>query len=490
MRKKLGSIILSILLICSLTTGALAADPLAMTDIEGHWAQACITDLMNRGLLEGMSATTFEPERSMNRAMFVTVLGRIAGINPEDYRSDYLDNLYTDVTADQWFAPYVNWATRYGIVLGIGDGTFAPAAAVTREQMAALVVRFASVYNYELTAVEGNYADYFTDADQVSEYAREPVEALRQTGIINGFPGADGTYYYGPLTTSSRAQCAAVLSRLVDSLEPYEGRETVDPAEFSLAETAASMKIGQTMPMIATILPENTSNQTLTWVSMNPGVAKVDRNGTVTALSEGTAEIRGYTWNGLSASCTVTVTRNVSLAYAGETYEEKCLRIYGQVVDDYRTYYDSEASNYELATNHLVSVPVQVWDFTDSTYTSKYTKTIYLQVHENIADTVQAIFEEIYNGDEQFPISSAGGYYQSTLSEHHPGLAIDINPIQNCECNNDGTVTAGEYWKPGEDPYSIPPDGDVVQAFKKYGFGWGGDWRSKKDYMHFSYFGT
>jgi hypothetical protein len=69
------------------------------------------------------------------------------------------------------------------------------------------------------------------------------------------------------------------------------------------------------------------------------------------------------------------------------------------------------------------------------------------------------------------------------------GVAIDINWEENYECTIDGTATTGKYWKPGEDAYSIPADGDVVKAFTKYGFGWGGTWRTKKDYMHFSYFG-
>ena len=68
--------------------------------------------------------------------------------------------------------------------------------------------------------------------------------------------------------------------------------------------------------------------------------------------------------------------------------------------------------------------------------------------------------------------------------------ALDINPNENYQCKNDGTAIVGKYWKPNEDPYSIPSDGIVVKTFEKYGFRWGGTFRNSKDYMHFSYFGT
>lgn len=484
MRKTLGSILISTALACVLTTGVFAADPSAMQDIAGHWAREDIGWAMTEDLLKGTSETQFSPDEAMTRGQFVTVLGRMTGIDEADYQDDYLAGLYTDLDAGSYYAPYVNWATRYGIVNGTDGGRFEPDTPITREQMATMLIRYASIYNYELTMVNGTIADAFADAGSISDYAKEPVETLRTTGILNGELNEDGTYSFRPQETATRAQGAVVFRRLSSSLMPYTGRETVDPESITLVETAAEMKIAQTMPMIATITPEESSNKTLTWVSMDPSIAKVDSNGTVTAVAEGTVEIRGYTWNGLYASCTITVQRDSSLAYAGETYEEKCIRIFGQVVDDPKL-------AYELTdTSYLVSVPVRVWQFTDSTHTEKTTKTIYVQVHANLADTIQAIFEEIYNGDEQFPIYSAGGYYYSTYSEHTPGLAIDINPDENYECYLDGTPMTGKYWKPDEDPYSIPADGDVVRAFKKYGFGWGGDWRSKKDYMHFSYFGT
>lgn len=484
MKKRLSSMVISVAMIFALTTGAFAADPSSMEDIDGHWGRESIGWCMERDLLRGMSDTTFEPNTAMTRGMFVVVLGRIAGIYEEDYLDSYLATLYTDVRPDQYYAAAINWATRYGIVNGMGGGGFWPDQPITREQMATMVIRFASIYNYELLTVDGIYTDAFSDSNEISDYAVSAVESLRNTGVLNGIPAEDGSHYFAPQKTATRAECAAVFQRLVGALNEYEGRVVVDPVEFWLESTSAEMKLGESMPLIATIIPQDTTNQTITWVSMDPTIASVDANGYVTAVGEGTVEIYGYTWNGLNQSCTVTCRREASVAGPNESYEDKCLRVFGEVTDEYRTYYDINDTSY------LVTVPVQVWDFTDRTHTEKYTKTIYLQVHKNLADTFQAIFAEIYNGDEQFPIYSAGGYYRSSYSEHTPGLAVDINPNENYECYLDGTPMTGSYWKPGEDPYSIPADGDVVQAFRNHGFGWGGDWRTKKDYMHFSYFGT
>lgn len=179
------------------------------------------------------------------------------------------------------------------------------------------------------------------------------------------------------------------------------------------------------------------------------------------------------------------------VATAEEDYRDKCARIFGTVVDDPRDYYDCEASDYEKATDHLVTISVQVWDFADSSHTTKITKNISLQVHENIAETVKAIFAEIYAGDEKFPINYAGGYYTSTQSEHNPGLAIDINADSNYYCKPDGTAVVGSHWDPENDPYSIPEGGDVDQAFANHGFRRGIYWNSGyRDYMHYSFFGT
>lgn len=167
-----------------------------------------------------------------------------------------------------------------------------------------------------------------------------------------------------------------------------------------------------------------------------------------------------------------------------QTDEEKWALVYGASTEKYQTAEEAEAN--------IVEVAVPVWRLqSDGTKTAG---TAYIEVNRSLAPIVEDIFKEIFNGDEQFPIKNVGGYSWRT-GEHSQGTAIDINWEENMEAtiNADGslTPTTGSYWLPGEDPYSIPEGGDVYNAFISHGFLWGGNaWRSKRDYMHFSYFGT
>ena len=100
----------------------------AFTDIHNHWAADNILFAASRGLLSGTSDTTFSPNTGMTRGMFVTALGRLAGINPDSYQT----GKFTDVKADAYYAPYVNWAAQTGIVEGVTDTTFAPDTNINR----------------------------------------------------------------------------------------------------------------------------------------------------------------------------------------------------------------------------------------------------------------------------------------------------------------------------------------------------------------------
>lgn len=136
---------------------------------------------------------------------------------------------------------------------------------------------------------------------------------------------------------------------------------------------------------------------------------------------------------------------------------------------------------------YLTTVSVPLVDINGNARTGKLT------VHQAIASDVVNIYTEIANAG--FPIKDTycyswrgmAGNRQST-SHHSYGVACDINANENYMIRN-GRVIAGSFWKPGENPYSIEPNGPVVQAFNKYGWVWGGNWSSSKDYMHFSFTG-
>lgn len=148
-------------------------------------------------------------------------------------------------------------------------------------------------------------------------------------------------------------------------------------------------------------------------------------------------------------------------------------------------------TNAEAAKANMKTITVLTWDFVDGNSGPKKTRIWQLTVHQGIADAVQKVFKEIYEGEEKFPIHSLGAYeFRGGHTEHNTGTAIDINWEENCMMNTvTGQILAGYYWKPGEDPYSIPEDGEVAKIFNKYGFRQG-SWSTSKDYMHFSYFGT
>ncbi|MDR1495466.1 MAG: M15 family metallopeptidase [Clostridiales Family XIII bacterium] len=145
--------------------------------------------------------------------------------------------------------------------------------------------------------------------------------------------------------------------------------------------------------------------------------------------------------------------------------------------------------NVKAAKKYQKTITVNVWKLVSG---KKVKAKMWLTVNKELADDVKRIFAEIYKGKEKFPIKEMGGYQvrANKRSEHNHGTAIDINPTENCM--KDGKkVVAGKFWKPGKNKYSIKPNGDVVKAFAKYGWYWGGyGWGDRKDYMHFSYLGT
>ena len=178
----------------------------AFTDIKNHWAEDNIIFVASRGLLTGTGNNQFSPNTGMTRGMFVTALGRLAGIDPADYKT----GKFTDVKADAYYAPYVNWAAEKGIVNGTTATTFSPDTNITREQMAVIMAGYAKKLGYELPVAHD--AVTFADNAQISGWAAKEVKAMQQAGIMAG----KGGNRFDPKGTATRAEVATVLRRFVE----------------------------------------------------------------------------------------------------------------------------------------------------------------------------------------------------------------------------------------------------------------------------------
>ena len=350
------------------------------------------------------------------------------------------------------------------------------------------------MYDYILMPKEdAAVSESFTDADEISEWAVDSVEALRIDGLLSGYPNDDGSYSFLPKGTATRAEVATVFCALIDTLRygPPTGiwaeGITLETAEFVLRE-GESAQLRGTLQTNDADMPFGGDAVTpfhLFWLSTDSSVVSVDQNGLLSYVGEGQATIYVYLRGGLYATCQVTCESDAVLPGADWTKAQKCEYLFGENVSDPRLYYNSSAE----AEADMVEITVRTWDLKKNG--EKYTREWDLKVNKNLADAVFAIFEEIYNGEEQFPIHELYCFSWSGKSEHSIGTAIDINWSENYYCDPNGNALVGNYWKPGEDPYSIPPNGDVANAFEKYGYRWGINWNSGyKDYMHFSFFGT
>lgn len=173
----------------------------------GHWSHAGIDYTLELGLFRGTSDTEFSPNVAMTRAMLVTVLYRLDG-----QKEPTGANPFTDVEPDSWYTEAVIWAVENEIVLGMGDGTFAPEAEITREQMAAILYRYAAYRGDDMTTDADLAA--FPDEERVSAYAREALAWAVDRGLINGV-AQNGESWLEPQAGATRAQVATILMRFL-----------------------------------------------------------------------------------------------------------------------------------------------------------------------------------------------------------------------------------------------------------------------------------
>ncbi len=174
-----------------------------------NWAHVGIDFAVRHRLFEGTAKDAFEPDGTMTRAMLVTVLWRLAG-RPDCAVSAPFDDVSDE--ALYYYVP-VAWAAQNGIVNGVSETVFEPDSFVTREQMAAIMFRYAKFREYDLTGRAD--LSFFPDRRDVSPYAEEPLAWANYAGLITGTNGADGIVVLAPSSGATRAQVAAILMRFM-----------------------------------------------------------------------------------------------------------------------------------------------------------------------------------------------------------------------------------------------------------------------------------
>ncbi|MBP3413417.1 MAG: S-layer homology domain-containing protein [Oscillospiraceae bacterium] len=183
---------------------------------ELSWYCDAVQFVVDRGLFNGVSDTLFAPQRTMTRAMLVTVLYRYSQEKVE------AESLFEDVPTDLWYSEAVTWAQQNGIVNGVGKGRFNPDGTITREQLATILYRYAQSMGVDTEArAELN----FPDLDQLSSWATEAMQWAVAEGLISG-SGSGSNVKLLPRDGATRAQVATVLMRFIQAQQTETAPDT------------------------------------------------------------------------------------------------------------------------------------------------------------------------------------------------------------------------------------------------------------------------
>ena len=202
--KRIGALLLALILTCSLSVTAFASlEDTGFSDVDADdWFAESAVYVRDNGVMNGTSDTTFNPNGTTSRGQIAAILYRAAGSPAVSGAADF-----PDVTAGAYYADAASWAAANGIVTGYSDGTFGPGDPITRQQLTAILWRYAGS-----PAAESG-TDY-ADESAIASYAVTAVDWTRDTGVITG---RDGNVF-DPTGRATRAQAAVILHRYLELL--------------------------------------------------------------------------------------------------------------------------------------------------------------------------------------------------------------------------------------------------------------------------------
>lgn len=251
------------------------------------WFYEAVMQAFQKGLFSGTGEKSFSPNGHMTRAMYVTVMGKIAKIDPADYTGT---GEFSDVQPNSRYAPYIKWAKEKAITSGVGKGKFNPDGLITHEQLATLTVRFFDAY--KITYPKATVTSIPADLDSVSAYAAKAVLKLWGCGLFKG----DENGNFNPKKNSTRAEAAAFCNLTDEVVEKW----LVETGKKPVKEERKPDEKPNTEPTTGS---GNGGNNSYT-VSFMDGEKQLDRLTVVKGhpLSQGTAGIPtakdGFTFAG------------------------------------------------------------------------------------------------------------------------------------------------------------------------------------------------
>lgn len=228
--RKIMRIICGILSLCvmleAMPLTALATDVPFDDVAETAWYHEAVAYVYEIGLTSGTGIKTFSPDVTTTRGMIVTILHRLEGTPSAN------STVFSDVASGKWYSEAVNWASSKDIVNGYGNGKFGPEDTITREQMAAILYRYARYKGYDVSA--STSLSKYTDASQISSYAVESMVWANAAELITGTTNTT----LSPKGSATRAQVAVILMRFCNNIRQQidwtELNENYSPSEDSI----------------------------------------------------------------------------------------------------------------------------------------------------------------------------------------------------------------------------------------------------------------
>ncbi len=429
-------------------------------------------------------------------------------------------------------------AYMLGLLSGTSPGVFNPDLPLTREMAAVVLSRMRMLFqsfsdiggiNAEMTNLqldlEGTIeyeepmnveqavellGTYSSDSTQVSEWAKTHMADVYSLGLLNGIGGGK-THPKGNITREQAAVLAFNLLTFCDVSQIKTAgvtecvlpvptgiyiAQTYRPGDLYLCWNAIPTASAYDVTLMKDGDPVYTVRTSNTFIDLRTNIPEYRRVSYATADIENEFSLFSTIFG--SAKTPIHATIRVAAVDSDEKTSIFCLdkefTIVPYISKNELITGDREKQQFASrseAEENMTKITIKVWNLTDSG--SKVTSNRTLTVNKNVAEDVIKIFDEIYNGAEKFPIKDVSGYaFRDGNSQHSNGTAIDINPNENYFVTWKGKILAGSLWEPGENPYSILPDGDVVRAFNMYEWHWSPDmkWPNGADYMHFSLIGT